>query len=197
MPTHGPLPVETALSLAGLTATLARDPDVRECILICEDHFAVIEARDRIARRALGAGAEFMLWIDSDMTFPSDLFRRLYDRGKPAVACNYLRRKRGGGPLAIDFEDKPIPISERGLTVAKATGLGAALIRSDIFERMQRPWFRLDWQISGGDWALASDDGIFWENMRNEAFENLWLDCDTSKRIGHVGTAVYGGGEQA
>jgi hypothetical protein len=53
----------------------------------------LLTQRARLAAEAQAIGAEYMLWLDSDMIFPATTALRLLAHNEPVVACNYIRRQ--------------------------------------------------------------------------------------------------------
>lgn len=57
--------------------SLAQMARVGDCIVEFEIGTLINFARDRLAGKAIGAGCEYILWLDSDMVFSEDLMIRL------------------------------------------------------------------------------------------------------------------------
>src|SRR5687768_17247127 len=55
-------------------------------------------SRHQLVTAALDWGAEWMLFLDSDQTFPPDTLQRLLAHGKDAIGCNCPKRD-GSGPV--------------------------------------------------------------------------------------------------
>jgi len=80
-----------ALSLLQLQRYLMHDPVCEnfDFMLINERGSLVTLQRENMVDTALGnEDVTHMLWLDSDMTFPPNLFHRLYSHDLPMVACN-------------------------------------------------------------------------------------------------------------
>jgi len=81
------------------------------------------------------------------MTFPDDLFHRLFAHNLPAVACNYVQRiiparsnaRDENGVELLTYSDST------GLEKARSAGFGACLIWADVFKRLSLPWFDVVW----------------------------------------------------
>src|SRR4051812_45016016 len=52
----------------------------------------VAASRCDLAKLALERGADWLLWLDSDHTFPANTLARLLARGRSVVGANYRRR---------------------------------------------------------------------------------------------------------
>lgn len=60
----------------------------------------VYVARDILAAQAVQAEADYVLWLDSDMVFPPDLLRRLWEhRDKGIISGLYFRRGAPFNPV--------------------------------------------------------------------------------------------------
>jgi len=53
----------------------------------------IVQARNEIALRAMGAGADFLLWLDSDATGTPGMLARLLERDLPIVSALCFKRK--------------------------------------------------------------------------------------------------------
>lgn len=109
--------------------------------------------RKRVAQMALDEGADYTVWFDDDMVWPSDIVHRLiavsqvYDY--PIVSGFYTTRKYPPMPLMYTKSGdayRPVMPKEMcrdTLFECDATGFGALLIRRDVFEKVPTPWFEL------------------------------------------------------
>jgi len=82
----------------------------------------IFSQRESLAKEALADGAEYILWVDSDMRFPKNTLERLLAHGKKIVGVNAVTRRKPVLPTAINFyEDKEIfeKIESRGKRVSK------------------------------------------------------------------------------
>ena len=78
----------------------------------------VYDARNSLAKKACENGFDRILWIDSDMVFDSDLFKRLsarLDEGYDFVTGLYFTRRMPIQPViyeAVYMSDKKIPMAD-------------------------------------------------------------------------------------
>src|SRR6201988_362321 len=108
--------------------------------------------RELLAEMALAAGAEWLLWLDSDQSFPPDPLERLLAAGRPVVGCNIARRSDPTGPTARRIENgRPVAVwtdeaaaREGRVEPVDSMGLGVCLISTAILAALPRPWFRFD-----------------------------------------------------
>src|SRR6185295_3395538 len=69
---------------------LGRDdrPDIE---LFMAESSGIARNREHLVGEAQAWGAEWILWLDSDQTFPADTLLRLVSLGQPLVGANYPR----------------------------------------------------------------------------------------------------------
>lgn len=111
-------------------------------------------ARNRIAADALNGGYDAVLMVDNDIALPTDALRNLLEHDVDFVMGYYLNRYARGENRHttlyrpawnwVMYEDDELRgMRERGehLIRVKGGGLGCALIRTSVFERVEFPWF--------------------------------------------------------
>ena len=111
-------------------------------------------ARNRIAADALNAHYDYVLMVDNDIALPTDALSNLLEHGVDFVMGYYLNRYARGENRYTTlyrpafswqmYEDSELrDMRERGehLIKVKGGGLGCALIRASVFERVEFPWF--------------------------------------------------------
>jgi hypothetical protein len=155
-------------------------PELWTCVVTSAD---LAGNRNRLVERALEWGADFILWADADHVFPDHALIRLFSLNLPVVGCNYPTRVPPLLPTALGLDGQPIVTTEKLAREGKvervaALGLGLCLMRSDLFSRIDRPWF-----------AFAdgySEDRRFFR-MLTEAGVPVHVDHSLSWEIGHVG----------
>jgi hypothetical protein len=88
----------------------------------------LINQRERLIEQAIEVKSEWVLWLDSDMMFPSTTLLRLLAHNQDMVACNYMKRSHPFKSVTFmdtnDWESW-VPIkSEDELLTVEATGMG-------------------------------------------------------------------------
>jgi hypothetical protein len=172
------------------------------------DHFDVIEkpaetmvsrahgqspARNRnlIIKQALEYDCTHIFFVDDDVILPRDILVKLLTHDKDIVTGLYLMRNFPHQPIVFD-EARPdgkckhyfMPDeSEPGLVPIVNCGLGAVLIKIEVFKKMPHPWITLG-EAEADHWC---DDITFFNRARALGFE---LFCDTSIHVGHIGSMV-------
>lgn len=157
----------------------------------------VYDARNNLANVAKVAPFDRVLWLDSDMVFPPDLFKRLsahLDAGKQMVSALYFARKEPHRPVAYkrvyleEHQPRPIPhadhITELGkkLMQIEGCGFGAVMMTADLVRRVEERWPPFSPE------PFFGEDLTFCNHVR-ELGETIWLDPTLS--IGHVGSSVF------
>jgi hypothetical protein len=163
---------------------LKHPPNTRVDWALCTD---MTRGRNMLVERSLEMGSEWMLFIDDDHVYPSDLLLRLLSHDKPIVGSLYLRRHRPFAPNAFshlneDLSYQPIDLTSLpndGLLKVKAVGTSGLLIRSEVFREIPKPWFEYG-QI--GEWG-ASEDIIFCEKAGKAGID---VHVDLSAQLGHL-----------
>ena len=109
----------------------------------------IYDARDQLAEKAVHEGFDRVLWLDSDMTFKPDLFKRLsehLDNGLGFVSGLYFKRKKPIGPviyktceLSKDDQGHQIPVivnytdyPTENLFTIEACGFGGVMMDTEI-----------------------------------------------------------------
>lgn len=163
---------------------LKHPPNTKVDWALCTD---MSRGRNMLVERSLEMGSEWILFIDDDHVFPSDLLLRLLSHDKPIVGSLYLRRHHPFAPNAFSHlrEDKmyePIDLTllpREGLLKVRAVGTAGMLIRSEVFREIPEPWFEYG-QI--GKWG-ASEDIIFCEKAAEAGIE---VFVDLAAQLGHM-----------
>ena len=146
--------------------------------------------RNIVIRQALENNCSHVFFMDDDMIFPSDTLNKLMEHNKDIITALYLLRSF---PHRAAFFDKAYPDGKNkfmpltpgltGLVKGTAAGLGAALISTDVFRKMEEPWVRLG-ELDKDGWC--DDVGFF--NRAREAGFDIW--CDLDGQVGHLTVAT-------
>jgi hypothetical protein len=195
-PVHGDPKAGYTRSLAAMLLATASLPKVgafeklRLSYTLTSGH--LLPTRDHLAKSALAAGADKILWIDADQTFPPDTLIRLLARNLRIVGANYVRRGgRGGGPLATSLAGGPVFTTAekaKAQEVEEVAGLGLGLVLMDaaIFNEIAWPWFETSWREDG---TIRSEDHSLFAKI-GEAGIPVHVDHGLSWQIGHVAEEV-------
>ena len=154
----------------------------------------IFNQRERLADEALKDGADAILWIDSDMRFPKDALQILLSRKLPIVGVNATTRRFPVLPTALDYDQETKDLvkvtskDKTGLEQVLGLGFGMVLIRKEVFQKVEKPWFWFEQTDKGG---TIGEDIYFCVKAFDKGFKTV-LDHDLSKHIRHIGTYEYG-----
>lgn len=154
------------------------------------------EARQKAAKELIEHGCDWIMFVDSDMGFPKDTIQRMLAHDVDVVAANCSKRRRPIGPTARrkshwtgDESEAVFPDPEvRGLERVETVGTGMMMIKSEVFARIEWPWFSQPWVEEAQKWV---GEDVFFCGRLHEADIPLFIDHDLSWQIDHVGTYNY------
>lgn len=161
--------------------------------VIMEASTILLTQRERLALEAQNIGAEYMLWLDSDIVFPATTALRLMAHQEDIVAANYIRRQppyKGVAYQTIGDWENPLPYETYDeLIEVEGVGMGCMMMRTEILDKIQRPWFEFGWSAKTNDWL--GEDMIFCQKMA-AAGHIVKIDTHLSMETRHLGTYAFG-----
>lgn len=161
-------------------------------------------ARNKIAQKAIDLKAEYVLMVDNDVVLPKDALANLLDDAKDVCLGFYAHRDtdniyRGRSCVCKVYDENGIkyfnyPLdseytAKELLTLKEAGqfkvqihggGMGCALIKTDVFNRLAYPWY--DWVNYRGR-GMLSEDLYFCEGCRKKGIP---IFTDTRVACGHI-----------
>ncbi len=153
----------------------------------------LLNQRNNLAKRAIEAGTDYMLWLDSDMMFPSTTALRLLSHNKDVVACNYMKRSKPLKTVAyknVEDWDSWVPLTKTGtLEKVEGVGMGCMLIKTSIFNSLSKPYFTFPYDTENDCWH--GEDFELCRNIQNIGIPIL-IDMDLSVDIKHIGSFSFG-----
>jgi len=200
MPAYGPIFPQVYNSHIACIAYASRELSVRKIgdfpMMGATDRMYLHSASNLCVEEALKVdGITHIFWTESDMILPNDTITKLLAVDKAIVSGVYFLRGGSGQPCLFaptPFETKenpylhtPIKIyDERGpFKLAKrggCPGMGCVLISTEVFKRIEPPWFDLkanDPDVMNG----YGQDLYFYTKVRWAGFE-VWAEpgviCD-------------------
>jgi hypothetical protein len=153
----------------------------------------LLTQRERLAMEAQNIGAEYMLWLDSDMVFPATTAMRLMAHNEDIVAANYIRRQLPAKGVAYekigDWQD-PLPFEPQDdLVPVEGIGMGCMLMKTSILQEIEQPWFEFKWTPESND--HLGEDMIFCQKMSAKG-HTVKVDTVLSMELRHLGTWAFG-----
>lgn len=121
----------------------------------CLGRLMVAYSREKFAEAAIDAGFDYIFYIDDDHIYPNNLFESLekYLDEYDIVAPLCVQRKHPYYPVlyksqfnqkeyGVEFENKFYTDFKKGdLVNPDAIGFGCAIVKVDLFKRMEQPWY--------------------------------------------------------
>lgn len=156
----------------------------------------IYESRNNLAKQAMQAKADYIMWLDSDMTFAPDTMTRLQqhmENGLDVVTGIYFRRRPPFTPTLFkelrrtddpnvaehaNFDDYP----QDSLFEIAGCGFGCVMTRVSVLEDVM-----LNYQDWFGPVCGLGEDLSFCLRARELGYK-LW--CDSSIKCGHIGQLV-------
>jgi choline kinase len=186
VPTRDMVHTQFAFSLAQLMKTNAELGI--ETFLFFDSSTILLNQREHLIDKAKEINADYMLWLDSDMVFPSTIATRLLNHKKDIVACNYNKRSLPIKTVAyadISDWDSWVPmLIESGLIKVQGVGMGCMLMKTSIFDKIEKPYFTFSYNKEQNDWL--GEDFNLQEKLRNVGYE-IFIDTTLSMDIKHMG----------
>ena len=145
--------------------------------------------RNELAREALSWGADFLLWIDSDHSFPEKSLFRLLSLNLEVVGVNQPMRTFPTGPTTKSLDGALVWTTEdmarEGLVQeVSSTGLAFCLVRSSTMQKLDMPFFATRFWGDGIDQGLGED--AFFFNKIREAGIPVHVDHALSWEVKHA-----------
>lgn len=191
VPSMDYVPVDFANSLA-----LLKKPEDCDWTLQFEIGSLIYVARNKLAEKAVKAGADFVLWLDSDMIFDPDVLLELMEdvqrENVDMVTGLYFRRVPPHTPVLFDqldldlkegsctwseFSEVPAELFEIG-----GAGFGCLLMKTEVFLKVLE-----DHQLWFSPISTAGEDLSFCWRARQSGYR---IFCDPKLTLGHVARTV-------
>lgn len=146
--------------------------------------YTISENRNYLAVQVQNKMCDYLLFIDDDMVFPKETLDILLNHEKDIIGVASHQRKL---PIVSTVEmlekDQPMP---NELFECKAVGAGVLLIKTEVFRKLEGPWFNVKTNPLG--LTLVGEDSWFCDKARENNFK-VW--CDPTIKIGHIGDYEY------
>jgi len=156
-------------------------------------------SREEISQAAIDENYDYLLWIDADMVFRTDILDKLYDRNKSVIGGIYsLRGGLGHGPCIYTYNKKrddyamfkEWPIN-KGVIRVDGIGTGLLLIQVEALKKIPAPRFaylECDTPDKHGNRRRLGEDFSFCHRCMDNGIK---IYADTHIWVGHVGEKVW------
>lgn len=151
------------------------------------------KSRREIVKIALEMKANYLLWLDTDHTFPRNMLHRLISHNKDVVGANCVTKMIPSHPTARykpkgDDPVQGLPVytdpSSPELEKVWRLGCGVMLVDMKVYRKIGPNVFDMLYRsdvdaYQGEDWSMC-------EAIEKAGFE-IWVDHPLSDQVGHVG----------
>lgn len=146
----------------------------------------IASSRMWLARQALEKDATHLLFIDSDMLFPSDALEQLLSHDKDIIGVEYNKRK-----FPLETVTAYLPDEKKSKTKPFKVGIagtGLMLIKTDVFKnpQMDKNWFSFGRNAEGKN--VIGEDGWFCNTARDAGYD---IYVDPVVKVLHLGEYGY------
>ena len=155
----------------------------------------IYESRNTLAKQAIATKADYVMWLDSDMTFAPDTMTRLQqhmEEGKDIVTGLYFRRRPPFSPVLFktleridedsarheNYDDYP----DNSLFEIGGCGFGCVMTRTSVLEDVF-----LNYHKCFDPVCSIGEDLAFCLRARELGYK---IYCDSTIKCGHVGQLV-------
>ena len=150
----------------------------------------IYTARNELGKKAIDMGADYVLWLDSDMMFAPDILKKMMARERDFVTGVYYRRVQPFSPVLFDQLD----ITEEGTTFHNvdvvpeelseiaACGFGCVLMKTQVLFDVAAIYQDMFSPIGG-----CGEDLSFCHRARSIGYK---IFVDPQIQCGHVGHHV-------
>jgi hypothetical protein len=142
----------------------------------------IVNGRNMVVDGARKIRADYLMFLDSDMTFPHTLVDRLLAHGKDIVGCTYVRRGPPFDNLGHTVHDSDMK-RQKGLVEMSHMPTGLLLIKMNVFDAFIQPIFRFEPNEAYG--ITTGEDMVFSRQARERGF-SVWCDLDLSMECAHL-----------
>lgn len=154
-------------------------------------------SRYNLVKAAQQVKADYLLFLDSDMTFPAETLERLLSHRKLVIGASYVRRRPphsfvhtdlDGGCNYFRYGLAALAEGGTGIREVKRIPAGVMLVDMNVFKKLPAPWFDSMWNPANEQ--RISEDNAFCDLARRNNTK-IWLDEYLTGFIGHLGQATY------
>ncbi len=191
VPTRDTVHSQFAYCLAQLIKTTSEASI--DTYLFFDSSTILLNQREKLIENAKDIKCDYVLWLDSDMMFPSTTALRLLAHNKDIVACNYMKRSKPLKTVAytdLTNWDSCLPLEPKDdLIKVEGVGMGCMLMKTEIFNSLQKPYFEFTYKGDTQDWY--GEDFMLLTKLRLNQF-NVYIDTILSMDIKHLGIYAFG-----
>ena len=153
---------------------------------------SICQNRNTLVQVAKNEGAEFIMFIDNDMSFPPFTVDRMIhvieEKRLDVLGCNYLFKAPPHQWMAIPKEGQE---TLEAIDEVHRLPTGMMMIRMSVFDKLDTPYFNYDAYTDDktGACTVASEDYYFCDRARDKGIK-IFMDTDLSFGIVHWGSPL-------
>lgn len=183
VPVRDMLHSKFAFCLSELVTRLVKDNVSYQ--LFFQNGSVLPEQRHLLVKSAIASNCKQILWLDSDMVFPSNIYQLLSKHNKDIVACYYSTRSEPFRSVAfLDNRDMTKTLTANsGLHSVNSVGMGIMLTSIEVFKQTAAPWFGFKYMPAYN--AYLGEDIVFCELLKEYNYD-VFVDADTSNYCSHL-----------
>jgi len=154
---------------------------------------------------------DISIWVDTDHKIPPDAFFKLLEHNLPIIlGVYYIKVKGRHAPFyPVLFKEREddeglykavMEFPDKELFEVDFAGMGCACIHREVFEKLERPYFKYMLHPAGSanaesfwknthDINDVSEDRWFWDQVK--AKTNYPILVDPQVQLGHIGKMVF------
>ncbi len=180
VPSMDMMHADCAFALMGLVASSRA-----RLILANAKSCYVWQARNTCVAVAQEHGADYLLFVDSDVVVPADALDRLLAHDQDIVGATYIKRAPPHSILGSRLDGKAdFPAS--GLIAMAEMPTGCLLIKTSVFDKLSKPYFRH--KIAGD--SMIGEDILFCRTVVTRGV-NIFCDMSLTYQLRHLGMHGY------
>lgn len=178
---------------AKFAESLARLEKEGTCEIVFISNSLIYDARNSLARHAVRTGADYILFLDSDMVFNPDILKNLLAEDKDILTGLYFKRAAPFTPVIYKKAEEKADLSaeteiftdypKNSLFEVEACGFGCCLIKTEVLLKIA---------LEQGDWFTPlkhfGEDLAFCIRARRSGYK---IFCDSRQKLGHVGCLTF------
>jgi len=145
-------------------------------------------------KEAKKLNADYLLFVDSDQTFPRSALHRLISHDLDVVAANVAVKRLPSHPTATKLNEKgeivPVftDVDSKGLEEVYRVGTGLMLLSKKAIHALPPDCFEMRYRKDVDDYQ--GEDWLMNDFLAQAGFKT-YIDHDLSKHVGHVGHFIY------
>lgn len=189
IPMHDTVSAWSVMSIANMMTELLMKEGYKLMLNMRIDN-PVCKNRNFLVKKALDVGADYVWFVDSDMVIIPKTFDKLLNEDKDIISALAFRKYYRSLPTI--YKNTPngykiIPIKVFGPIIeVDAVGMGCTLIKTEVFEKMEKPWFKFE-VIDKDKMHYVGEDITFCKYAQKAGFK---IYCHTGIVAEHVGGFV-------